>query len=207
MHPFNHPFTLPSLCPLIHLSIHLFIHPSFTSTFNLSPICLLPIYLSIDPFSSNDSCLSTHAAIHLSILPYINFSFHHSIMHPSIQSLLWSLFTSLDPSKHPLPLYPCHPHQEIPHWLMHFSLLPSLTLSISSALLSFLFFFWNKRLGSGPLVQLKKKRGKEESNNELGPYGERKQQEASGMDFHAVPDFVIFRTEYLNFLGANLHII
>lgn len=26
-------------------------------------------------------------------------------------------------------------------------------------------------------------------------------------DFHAVPDFVIFRIEYLHFLGANLHII
>ena len=109
MKSFIHTFT--------HLSIHLFIHPSLTSTFNLSPICLLPIDLSIDPFSSNDSsfCLSTHAAIHLSILPSINFSFHHSIMHRSIQSLLSSIFTSLDPSKHPLPLYPCHPHQGIPH--------------------------------------------------------------------------------------------
>ena len=62
-------------------------------------------------------------------------------------------------------------------------------------------------MGSGLLVQLKKKRGKEERNNELGLYGERKWQEASGMDFHAVPDFLIFRIEYLHFLGANLHII
>ena len=89
-----------------------------------------------------------------------------------------------------------------------FSFPPSLTFPVSSALFFFFFFFLgNERLGSGLLVQLKKKRGKEERNNELGLYGERKWQEASGMDFHAVPDFVIFRTEYLHFLGANLHII
>jgi len=100
VHPFNHPFTLPSLCPLIHLLIQLFIHPSFTSTFNFSPICLLPTYLSIDPFSSNVSsfCLS-HLLIFLSIIlscllpfspyfhPYLPVSVQFSSVAPSCPTL------------------------------------------------------------------------------------------------------------------------
>ena len=112
IHSFFHHYVLSST----YQYIYLFILP-FTNTFNLSSIYHLPIHLSIDPFTSNDSSLhfSTHTAIHLSTLPSFHSSFHHSIIYPPIQSLLSSIFTSFDPSKHSLPLYPCCPHQEIPH--------------------------------------------------------------------------------------------